>query len=89
MCFTEFSLVLDLKRRRSVTFVEAQTGPCELISSLASDHSQILNAKTSEFAFFNKLKSSFGLSSSEASNPKDIESRGQIHNGLGFMISSL
>ncbi|KAG2244318.1 hypothetical protein Bca52824_093845 [Brassica carinata] len=78
----------DLKRKRSVTFVdvdhhhrndppEAQTRPS-------------IDAKTSEFAFFNKLKSSFGLSSvggskcsNKVQNPKDFESRGQIHNDAG------
>ncbi|XP_013664352.1 uncharacterized protein LOC106368836 isoform X3 [Brassica napus] len=84
---------VDLKRRRSVTFVdvdphrshspEAQTGPS-------------VDAKTSEFAFFNKLKSGFGLSSSEASkkvkqNPKDFESRagGQIHNGTDLRAKDI
>ncbi|XP_013606994.1 uncharacterized protein LOC106445392 isoform X4 [Brassica napus] len=81
----------DLKRRRSVSFVdadhhrshspEAQTGPS-------------VDAKTSEFAFFNKLKSTFGLSSSEASNklkqnPKDFESRGQIHNGTDLRAKDI
>lgn len=81
----------DLKRRRSVSFVdadhhrshspEAQTGPS-------------VDAKTSEFAFFNKFKSIFGLSSSEASNklkqnPKDFESRGQIHNGTDLRAKDI
>ncbi|KAJ4877007.1 Uncharacterized protein Rs2_42025 [Raphanus sativus] len=67
----------DMKRKRNVTFVDVdhQSGP--------------FDAKTSEFAFFNKLKSSFGRSSQASSpgsncsikvkqNPKYFESRDAV-----------
>ncbi|CAH8357716.1 unnamed protein product, partial [Eruca vesicaria subsp. sativa] len=62
----------ELKRKRNVSFVDVDPH---------RNHSPTGPSKTSEFAFFNKLKSSFGLSSESKcsnevrQNPKAFESR--------------
>ncbi|KAJ0265494.1 Uncharacterized protein HA466_0017700 [Hirschfeldia incana] len=86
----------DMKRKRNVTFVDVDPHHRNHHSPQAQTGPSIDAAKTSEFAFFNKLKSGFGLSSEAKSsnkvkqNLRAFEFRGQqIHNGTDLQAQDI